>query len=161
LTTYNNRSSISSATPSNKQLKILIIPPKTTGLIQPLDKYGFHLRKNFIRKIWDRVLLNGLDVNLYQRNNILKLQSLVHNQFSSTKFVNLFKYLWFASEYTDNHPGKFENPVEYCYNVQDKKCSRIDLSCNSASFIICSWCEQLLCFEHFFIDFHFYNIFIQ
>jgi hypothetical protein len=158
LTTYNNRSLISSATPSNKQLKIQTIPPKTTGLIQPLDKYGFRLWKNFIRKISDRVLLDRLDVNLYQRNNILKLQSLVHNQFSSTKFVNLFKYSWFACEYTDNHPGKFENPVEYCFNVQDKKCSRIDLSCNTVSFIICSWCEQPLCFEHFFIDFHFCNI---
>jgi hypothetical protein len=157
LTTYKNRSVISSATPSNKQLEILTIPPQTTGLIHPLDKYGFRIWKNFIRRISDRVLLDGLDVNLYQRNNILKLQSLVHNQLTSTKFVNLFKYSWFASEYTDNHPGKFENPVEFCSNVQDKKCSRIDLSCNSVSFIICSWCEQSLCFEHFFIDFHFCN----
>ena len=71
---------INSITPSTKELEILKIPPKTTSMVQPLDKYGFRLWKNFVRRFSDRVVLDGLDVDLYQRNNIIKLQSLVHNR---------------------------------------------------------------------------------
>ncbi len=106
---------------------------------------------DFVRRFSYRVLLDVLDVNLFQRNNILKLQSLVHNQFSSTKFINLFKYSWFACNYTDSHPRKFENPLVYCFNVRDKSCSRSDLDWSSVSFINCSWCDQSFCFEHFFL----------
>jgi hypothetical protein len=86
LTHYNDKALIKSATPPDKALKILTIPPKTTSMIQPLDKYGFRLWKNFVRKFSDRVLIDGININLYQKNNILKLQSLVHNQFSSPRF---------------------------------------------------------------------------
>ncbi len=75
LITYNDKNLINRVTPSNKQLEILTIP-QTTGLIQTLDKYGFRLWENFVR-FSDPVLFDGQDVNLYHRNNILKLQSLV------------------------------------------------------------------------------------
>jgi hypothetical protein len=40
-TTYNYKALIKSVTPSNKELEILTIPPKTTALVQPLEKCGF------------------------------------------------------------------------------------------------------------------------
>ncbi len=161
LTHYKEQSLISSVTPSKKHLEILTIPPKTTGLIQPLDKYGFQIWKNFTKKFSDRVMLDDIDVNLHQRNHILKLQSLVHNQFSSPEYTNLFIYSSFASGYSDNRPENFQNPVEYCFDVKDKNCSRLDLYCNSVSFIHCSWCKEYLCFEHFFVDFHFCENFVE
>jgi hypothetical protein len=97
----------------------------------------FAFEKIFSQDFSDRVVLDGLDVDLYQRNNILKLQSLVYNQFSS-RFENVFKYSWFACGYSDDHSGNFENPVEHCFNVHDKNCSRLDLLCNTVSFTICS-----------------------
>jgi hypothetical protein len=130
-------------------------------MIQPLDKYGFRVWKNFVRKFFDRAIIDGININLCQRNNILKLQSLVHNQFSSPRFENLFKYSWFACGYTDCHPGYFENPVEFCFNVNDKLCSKLDLQCCSVSFINCSWCNKSFCFKYFFTDFHFCENFIQ
>jgi len=40
----------------------------------------------------DLVILHNYDINLHLRNNILKTQLLIHNQFSSPRFVNMFKY---------------------------------------------------------------------
>jgi hypothetical protein len=156
-TTFNDKTMIKkSVTPSNKRLEILRIPPKTTSIVQPLDKYGFRLWKNFVRKFYDRVML---DIYLYQRKNILKLQSLVHNQFSSPRFENSFKYSWYAYVYSDNHPGNFVNPAKFCFDILDKNCSRIDLFCNSVSFIVYSWCNDSFSFDHFFTDFHYCNNF--
>jgi hypothetical protein len=135
---------IKSVTPANKELEILTIPPKTASLVQPLDKYGFRPWKNFVRKFSDRLVLDGIDLDLYQRNNILKLQSLVHNQFSSPRFQNVFKYSWFASGYTNDQPEYFPNPVDYCFNVDNKICSRHDSQCNTYAFIIFSWCNDSL-----------------
>jgi hypothetical protein len=81
---------------------------------------GDRLWKNFVRKFSDRVLIDSININLYQRNSILKLQSLVHNQFLSPRFEYLFKYSWFACGYNDCHPGYFKSPVEFCFNVNDK-----------------------------------------
>jgi hypothetical protein len=97
-------------------------------MVQPLDKYGFRLWKNFVRRFSDRVVLDGLDVDLYKRNNMIKLQSLVHNQLSSPRFENVFKYSWYECGYNDTHPGTFDNPVEFCFNIEDKICSRLDLN---------------------------------
>ena len=61
----------------------MIIPKGTTGKIQLLDVYGFRIWKNFTKRFSDTVLLLESNINLDERNNILKLQSLIHNQLSS------------------------------------------------------------------------------
>ncbi|XP_076666528.1 uncharacterized protein LOC143368052 isoform X2 [Andrena cerasifolii] len=59
--------------PNNKQVANYTIPKQTTGMIQPLDIYGFRVWKDFVRKFSDTVLLLNIDVNLHLRNNIIKL----------------------------------------------------------------------------------------
>lgn len=44
---------IKNTIPVRKTLKFLEIPKSTTELIQPLDTYGFHILKNFVRKLSD------------------------------------------------------------------------------------------------------------
>jgi len=73
---------------------LLTIPVETTRRIQPLNVFGFHLWKNFIKHFSDVVVLLDLEIKLHSRNVILKLQSLAHDQFSSPRFTNLFKYAW-------------------------------------------------------------------
>ena len=58
------------------------MPKGTTAKIQPLDVFGFRIWKNFDRHFSDSVILMNSDENLHLRNNIIKLQSLVHNQLS-------------------------------------------------------------------------------
>jgi hypothetical protein len=143
--------------PADKIIDILKIPPKTTSMVQPLDVYFFRTWKNFVRKFFDRVVLDTLEVNLYKRNNILKLQCLVHNQFSSPRFKDFIKFSWFKSGYLKNRPEKFLNPVEYCFNLKDNKCFSDGSECSEGVFIVCSWCETSFCFNHFFNEFHYCN----
>jgi len=112
--------------PEDKEVKFMTIPKKTTSFIQPfLDVFGFRIWKNFIRTS-DNVILQEKDINLHSRNDIIKLQSLTHNQFFPPRFKNLFQYAWFKNGYLITHPGEFPNPVFFCYFKNEKyvpKCS--------------------------------------
>ena len=90
----------------------MIIPKDTTGKVQPVDVYGFRIWKNYVRHFSDSVILLDYDLNLHIRNNIIKLQSLVHNQLSLPRYHSLFKYSWFKSGYVAEKPGELENPVD-------------------------------------------------
>jgi hypothetical protein len=135
-----------------KNLKRLEIPKKTTSTIQPLDVYFNRQYKVIARKLYDYIRLHNVDINLAQRNNIIKLNSLIHNQLSSKTFNCMIRYAWFQSGYLKNHPGTFKNVKELCFTFKDNSCS-ID-NCNETTFICCSWCEKSLCINHFFIDYH-------
>lgn len=50
------------------------IPPKTTGAIEPLDRYLARWWKYLQQKIYDRVSINQIDIDVYCWNNILKKQ---------------------------------------------------------------------------------------
>ena len=100
--------------PPHVNLKLKIIPKGTTGMIQPLDVYGFRLN-NFVRKFSDIVILLNYNVNLHERNNIIRMQSLTHNQPSSQRFQDVFKYGWCKSGYAVTKPTNFKNPVEFCF----------------------------------------------
>ena len=66
--------------PKHKTLMLLQIPKGTTGKLQPLDVYGFRIWKNFVRTFSDVIFLRNEDLNLHDRNNIIIMHSLVHNQ---------------------------------------------------------------------------------
>jgi len=61
------------------------------GRIQPLDVFVFRLWKNFIKHFLDGVVFLDLEIKLYSRNAILKLQSLAYNQFSSSRHYKFVK----------------------------------------------------------------------
>lgn len=129
-----------------------IIPPHTTSIAQPLD-VGFNYWWKFIaRRIADRVVLDEIDINMGIRDNIIKEQSLIHNQLCSPKFNDLIKYAFFKSGLTQDHPGSFLDIREVCFPSDIQDCSVTD--CENCFLIQCSHCEANLCFKHFFIDYH-------
>ena len=115
--------------------------------LRSINVYGFRITKIFIRRISDWVIACSLDIQLFQRNSVIKMMALVHKQFASPKYVEMWKYSWFKAGYLDEHPQEFLNPVDYCFGKRSglEKCS----FCEQAEFIRCSFCEKLLCFTHF------------
>lgn len=131
------------------------IPKKTTCLIQPCDVYYNRQYKYLIRQTYDYVRLYDLEINLSQRNNIIKMNSLVYNQLSSPRFNLMLKYAWYQSGYLKQNPGVFENVKEVCFSFKESYCQMQQCD-DSLPFIKCSHCNIVLCFEHFFIRYHFH-----
>ena len=105
----------------------------------------------------------NLDISLHHRNIVIKLQSLIHFQFSADRYKSMINYAWFKSGYTNERGPLFETPAEYSFNhnMAHKDC----LTCMSSgsqnlSFSRCGHCEQFYCFNHFFgtdpdtVDYH-------
>ena len=66
--------------------------------------FGFRIWKYFVRHFSDSVISTNSDVNLHLRNNIIKIQSLVHNQLFLPRYINIFKQGWFKSNYIGKKP---------------------------------------------------------
>ena len=135
-----------------KDCKRMEIPPKTTAKIQPLDVFFNHEYKVIARRVYDRVILDDIDIQMAQRNNIIRLHSLIHNQISAPIYTPMIRYAWFKSGYLDNHPGQFQTVTDVCFKLNQSQCDI--LSCDSFSFIRCSYCRRILCFDHFFLQYH-------
>ncbi|XP_046744322.1 uncharacterized protein LOC124410191 isoform X2 [Diprion similis] len=148
---------VDAVTPPNKKIVLKIIPKGTTGQIQPLDVFGFRIWKNFVRHFSDIVILSGSDINLHLRNNIIKLQSLVHNQLSSPRYINMLKYAWYKSGYIEKTPPEFINLVTFGFGDNSEPRCHI---CGDLAVITCSWCKKPLCLKHFFEEYHYCNEYI-
>ena len=71
-TTASDTTIVEDAAPAGKTVDVKIIPPKVTAILQPLDVYYLRMFKDFQRKFSDRVVNDKIDMNLYERNNVLK-----------------------------------------------------------------------------------------
>jgi len=141
---------------SSRFFNIKTISTGTTGMIQPLDVFFFRPWKNFIKHFSDIVVLYNYEINFHLRNNIIKLQSLIYNQFSS-HFSNLLKYTWYKSSYLPEKPPAFESPVDFCLKDFAPVC---DL-CNNTAIMKCGWCKKSLCMKQFFMDYHYCQSYCQ
>lgn len=145
-TAYNDSSCLEGM-PPGKTIELFQIPPGTTGKIQPLDKFFFRQWKSLYRRL-SELLARREDFHfaLFQRNNILKLQSFIHYQFSSPRFRDMIKYSWFATGYTSQRPPDFATPQQFCLTKETTTCERGD--CTLSVLLRCAWCKTHLCFHH-------------
>ena len=123
-------------------------------MIQPLDVYGFRIWKNYVRNFLDSVILMNEDLNLLLRNNIIKLQRVIHNQLSSPRYTNSFKYSWYKSNYTGVKSDNFENPVDLGFRGDSNVRCEVE-ECSNPTIVRCSWCKKSSCLKHFFHDYHY------
>ena len=152
---FTNLTFIESYVPVGFDLHVRVIPPGVTSLAQPLDVYGFRLWKSYLRHMSDVIVLENLDCNLHLRDNILKIQSLIHNQFSCPRFRETLRYGWYKAGYFEHDLDDFYTPFQCCFEseaaLRNDKCAH----CDKRHFITCSWCKETLCFDHFFKQFHY------
>jgi hypothetical protein len=94
-------------------LVIAQLPKGTTGFKQPLDRYFFRIWKSFARRINDYVVLDDIPIMMHQRDNILKLQSLIHNQLGSPIFKSFRQVAWFKCGYLNEEITDFTHPIDF------------------------------------------------
>ncbi|GAU89492.1 hypothetical protein RvY_02039 [Ramazzottius varieornatus] len=75
--------------PEELEYEMITIPPKVAGDIQPLDRLFFRMYKDFFRKMSSFVILHSLPLQVHHRDVILKMHSLVYQQFQSPRFGDL------------------------------------------------------------------------
>ena len=64
----------------------------------------------------------------------------MHNQLSSPRYTNLFKRAWYKSDYIEQKPEKFDNPVTFRFG---KSGTLFEISgCSNVAIIKCSWCQK-------------------
>lgn len=141
----------------SKSVERIMIPKNTTCDIQPLDRYFNRQLKILIKRVYHYVALEEIDINLWERNNIIKLMSLVHNQLASPVFKKMIQYSWFSSGYTNDDPSPFQNVLQVCFPQDALVAQCEERNCIATTFITCAICSKKLCFDHFFIEYHFHK----
>ena len=111
------------AKPPSKSCIRQIIPEGATGLVQPLDIYFFRPYKNFVKFFTDAVI-DEQYIDIWSRENFIKLQSFTHFTFTAERFKSLIRFAFFKSNYTDEEPPKDPTPVEFCFSNLANQCER-------------------------------------
>ena len=131
----------------NENCDRALIPPNTTSLLQPLDRYFFRQYK-----ILRRIQLDDLHIDLHSRKNIVKLHSLIHNQLCSSKFTGMIRFAWINCGYESQANYQFANVLDINFLNVGLDCEV--MNCGESSFIRCSHCDVVCCVNHFFVEFH-------
>ena len=144
-------------------IQMACIPPKTTGLVQPLDVFFFRPWKVFVRFISDYVIFHDIPISLMKRDNVIKLQSLVHYQFSAERYESMVRYSFNKCGFNEQYDGEeFETPASFTFGTGAtlSDClSCISKGKEETGFGCCGHCGNTFCFEHFYgtdctLDFH-------
>lgn len=160
LNTYKNRQNINRLKPAGVQYQVEMLPPHTTPIAQPLDRYFFRPYKSFVRRISEYANMHHREIRLPARDNILKLQVVVYNFFRSPRFNGFLKCSFELCGYFPTRT-RHVSPMEYCFgNVSEHWCI---LCPTKPAFVRCSWCAFYYCFEHFFLidQFHYCKNYIE
>ena len=149
LSQYCDFVNIGEAVPAVVNFELKRIPAGTTATTQPLDVGFFRSWKQFVRRVCDRSLMEG-GVDMFQRDNVIKLQSLVHFQFSAPLYSDMIRYVWYKSGLMQIRPPTFETSLQFCLPTEIHHCKQ----CTRFKFIKCSWYHAFLCYNHFFVQYH-------
>lgn len=128
----------------------MVIPEGATATTQPLDVFYNRQWKGVARRFYDHVMVFCLNINLYQRNHIIKIHSLIHHQFSHDRFIPMGQYTFYAAGLRPDRPAQFETPASILFPKDLNICQK----CPRTAFIRCVYCNTDLCFDCFFTKYH-------
>lgn len=134
-------------------IRVLMIPKKTTGELQPLDVTFMRQYKRFVKLVTEEAILNGILSNVTSRDGIINLHSLIWNQFGSEAYTDMLRYAWRNTDPSfENRELSVRPPPPMVQEIQfnfdgGKKCEIPN--CNQHAFIRCSHCKKHLCLNHF------------
>ena len=98
-----------------------------------------------------------IDFQIAQRDNILTVLEVIYNQFCNPMFRQFLRYSWQKTGYIDGYIARreteFDTPVESCF-PKDSATICEHPGCQILSFIRCSYCSSLFCFNHFIVNKH-------
>lgn len=144
-----------------RRVHTLKIPPHTTGELQPLDVNFFRQYKKFVKRIVEEALYQGMIGNVTSREGVIRMHSLIWDQFSSPSYHDMIRYAWrntdplFSNdELVDGPPPRMVSDIQFNLN-SSSRCS-ID-GCNNTAFIRCSHDGHQLCLQHFLEGKHFHH----
>lgn len=105
----------------------------------------------------DYILLEDINIKIFSRDSIIRLQSLIHRQLSAKRFNPCIRYSWYKCGYYGENEksfGDFTHPIKYLFpdHITLEKCSTF--LCEELSFLKCAVCERILCFKCWFIEYH-------
>ncbi|GAU90555.1 hypothetical protein RvY_02957 [Ramazzottius varieornatus] len=140
--------------PEELEYEMITIPPKVTGQIQPLNVLCFRTYKGYFRKVSNWIFLNIQPVQVHHRDVILKMHSLIYQQFTSPRFSNLIARAWHLSGYVDRSV-EYVNLTEFCFQGLTGRCDHD--KCERSLLLKCGWCKAPLCFYE---EYHFCKIYL-
>ncbi|GAU88554.1 hypothetical protein RvY_01235 [Ramazzottius varieornatus] len=156
--TYSDQEAVLEFKPEELEYEMITSPPKVTGDIQPLDRLFFRMCKDFFRKITNFIILHSLPLQVHHRDVILKMHSLVYQQFQSPRFGDLVSQAWHLCGYTDES-FDYVNPTEFSF--PEKLTGHCDHeNCDDRLLLKCGWCKAPLCFHHFYDQYHLCKIYL-
>ena len=83
--------------------------------VQSLDCYFNTQIKNFLKACYHLVALDELDIHLHERNNVIRLVSLMHNQLTADVFTPMIKYAWFSGDLISDDPSPLVRVNQLCF----------------------------------------------
>lgn len=136
-----------------RNIFVLRIPPRTTADLQPLDVQVFRQYKIFVKRITEAASYEGIDRDLTDRYGIMRMHSIIWNQFQAPVYRDMFLWAWRHTD-PDFDQDELENspPPDMVLNIQFefKRSHRCEVpGCNSRAFIRCAHCGEHLCLKHF------------
>lgn len=150
LASYKDQEYYDQVKPDHIDCRVEVIPPGTTGQVQPCDVGIFRSLKSFHTRISNAVRLYCPEISVYSRDSILRLTAATHIQFSAPILKDFIRHSFVKSGYVErmceNH---FYSPLEYCFHRDVRKNKCFDNSCESMAFIRCAWCAEFMCVKHF------------
>lgn len=98
--------------------RMLVIPAGTTDRLQPLDVNFNSQLKILYNRIIEEAHYQDMVPQVTSREGIINLQSVLHKQLTSKKYVDMIKYAWHNTDAMFNISELSKHPPAMVHDIQ-------------------------------------------